>query len=288
MSTTKVTPAAGGVVWRPAAGSPSGVEVLLVHRPRYDDWTFPKGKTDQGETAPVTAAREIHEETGLKVRLGHPLPQVTYRIRQGVKEVSYWLAKPRGTSAFVPNDEVDRLAWLSPRKARKRLSYDHDATLLDRVEDLVAGKAHKTRSLVLLRHAGAVPRKAFSGPDEARPLTERGRRQARQLIDALAAYGIRTVISSPATRCLETIEPYLAVTGDKPVTDERLGEQATPAAARALVQDTLGHRAALLCSHRPLLPELFAALDMDALFLEPAQFAVVHHRKGTPLAVEHW
>jgi len=287
MSTSRVTLAAGGIVWRPA-DSNQGVEVLVVHRPRYDDWTFPKGKADPGETAPVTAAREIREETGLTVRLGHPLPQVSYRIRTGVKKVSYWLAKPHGESSFTPNDEVDRLAWLSPRKAGKRLSYDHDLALLDRAEDLVAAKAHKTRTLLLLRHAAAAPRKSFAGPDLRRPLTDRGRAQARRLVEPLAAYGVRSAISSPAARCLATVEPYLAAVGKRAILDERLTEQATPAAARTLVNEALRRRATVLCSHRPLLPELFAALDLDSTALDPADFTVVHHRKGASLAVERW
>ncbi|RLV54899.1 NUDIX hydrolase [Aeromicrobium phragmitis] len=289
MATTKVTPAAGGVVWRKASSSKDGVEVLLVHRPRYDDWTYPKGKAEAGELPPVTASREIHEETGLTVRLGRPLPAVTYRVRGGVKEVSYWLARPRGESEFTPSKEIDKTAWLGLRAARKRLTYDHDIALLDQLEDLVAAGTHRTRTLVLLRHATAEPREEFDGPDDlARPLSTRGLREAELIVPTLAAFGIRRVVSSPALRCRQTVEPFATAHRRDVHLDEDLTEDARPKAVRDVVRDALEHKAVLLCSHRPTFPDLFASLDLDDPGLDPGEAAVVHHRKGKVLALERW
>lgn len=122
--------AAGGIVWRRSAdGEP---EVLLVHRPRYDDWSLPKGKREPGESDESCARREVLEETGLRVELGDPLPDVRYEDHRGrPKVVRYWVMRPLDEpEPFVPNDEVDEIRWCSLRDARKRLSYDHDRDLL--------------------------------------------------------------------------------------------------------------------------------------------------------------
>lgn len=121
--------AAGGLLWR--TGRDDRVEVLLVHRPRYDDWTLPKGKCDPGETWEDTAHREVLEETGFDVELGAELPSVAYRDHKGrTKLVRYWAMTVRG-GTFVPNDEVDVLDWLPLADARVRLSYAHDAVVID-------------------------------------------------------------------------------------------------------------------------------------------------------------
>jgi 8-oxo-dGTP pyrophosphatase MutT (NUDIX family) len=121
--------AAGGVLWRRGE---SGVEVLLVHRPRYDDWSFPKGKCEPGESFLDAARREVTEETGLLPVVGRPLSQVAYLDRRGrPKIVRYWTMSV-GSGTFAPNDEVDEVAWLPIGAARDRLSYPRDGVLLDR------------------------------------------------------------------------------------------------------------------------------------------------------------
>jgi 8-oxo-dGTP diphosphatase len=120
--------AAGGVVWR--RDDDGEVEVLLVHRPKYDDWTLPKGKLDAGETAEEAALREVEEETGLRCRLGEELSTSTYVDRHGrPKEVRYWAMEPVG-GRFAPNDEVDEVRWLPPGRAADALSYDRDRPVL--------------------------------------------------------------------------------------------------------------------------------------------------------------
>ena len=122
--------AAGGVVWR--RGPDGEAEVLLVHRPRYDDWSLPKGKREPGETDEACARREVEEETGLLVTLGAELPEVRYRDhRDRPKVVRYWVMEPLGdAAAFTPNDEVDEIRWCSIADARAQLSYAHDRDLV--------------------------------------------------------------------------------------------------------------------------------------------------------------
>jgi 8-oxo-dGTP diphosphatase len=116
--------AAGGVVVRDG-------QVLLVHRPRYDDWTLPKGKLDPGESFQDAALREVQEETGLRCTLGRELPSTEYTVDGRPKIVRYWLMTPDGESPFVPNDETDALRWVEPAEALALLSYDRDRDVLN-------------------------------------------------------------------------------------------------------------------------------------------------------------
>jgi 8-oxo-dGTP diphosphatase len=121
--------AAGGVLWRISANGL--LRVGVVHRPRYDDWSFPKGKLEDGEDHPTAALREVAEETGLRGKLGQELPEVRYQDRYGrPKRVRYWSMEVL-SGAFQANDEVDQLVWLSVDEARAQLSYEHDRRVLD-------------------------------------------------------------------------------------------------------------------------------------------------------------
>lgn len=112
--------AAGAICWREAS---AGLEVLIIHRPKYDDWSWPKGKQDDGESIPETAVREVHEEVGLKITLGPPLAKTTYKVSRGKKDVHYWAAEiPVGKKAREDKGEVDRLEWVSPSAAREALT----------------------------------------------------------------------------------------------------------------------------------------------------------------------
>ena len=120
--------AAGGVVWRRAGDT---IAIAIAHRPRYDDWSLPKGKLDAGESWEDGALREVEEETGMRCRLGDELDPTSYQDRKGRdKVVRYWLMEPEDDTDFVPNDEVDQLRWLAPAEAADILSYQHDKELV--------------------------------------------------------------------------------------------------------------------------------------------------------------
>ena len=130
MSERALVRAAGGVVWRPGPDGSGQVEVALVHRPAYDDWTLPKGKLRRGEREDAAALREVREETGYRCSLGARLIQVRYQDRNGRdKVVTYWAMTPK-RGQFRPNKEVDELRWLPLSGAAELLSYDHDREVL--------------------------------------------------------------------------------------------------------------------------------------------------------------
>jgi 8-oxo-(d)GTP phosphatase len=202
--------AAGAVCWREEKGT---LLVALVHRVRYKDWTFPKGKVDPGETFAETAVREIKEETGLKIKLGVPLSTMTYPLdKTKNKVVHYWAArvsdKALASSKFKPNEEISEVVWLDAEQAFSRLSYLHDRELLQEVFELRKSGMLKTKPLIILRHAAATPRADYVGEDGKRPLLPDGKKQAKELIRLLGAYGPKRVFTSPWRRCKDTISPY--------------------------------------------------------------------------------
>src|ERR1700756_2390495 len=120
--------AAGAVIWRAGA---QGIETVLVHRPRYDDWSFPKGKPMPGEHLLLTAVREVAEEAGVRVALGRGLPSTDYITEGRPKQVDYWAPRPVSPDAFAPGHEVDAMAWLPLADAAGQLSYAHDLAVLE-------------------------------------------------------------------------------------------------------------------------------------------------------------
>jgi 8-oxo-dGTP diphosphatase len=232
--------------------------------------------------------REVVEETGVEIRLGRPLPRQLYRVSGGrSKEVHYWTGWVMGdddVSAYAANDEIDQVAWAGFEKARAMLTYADDVALLDRV----VRHPRRTSALVVLRHARAVKRASWEGSDEERPLTDAGRLQAARLVPVLSAYGVTRVLSSPSERCRATVAPYADdhVLGVE-VTAGVNEEDATPATVRDLVGDLLAQReSAVLCSHRPVLPQIFAELGVTEEPLSPGEMVVCHHRKGRVVATE--
>lgn len=276
--------AAGAVVVR----KDNGGEVLLVHRPKYDDWAWPKGKQEAGEHVTATAVREVVEETGVEIRLGRPLPRQLYRVSGGrAKEVHYWTGWVMGdddVSAYPANSEIDQVAWVGFEKARAMLTYADDVALLDQVVE----HPRRTSSLVVLRHAQAEKRAAWDGPDEARPLTDAGRIQAARLVPVLSAYGITRVLTSPSERCRATVAPYAE---DHVLRLEHVSgvkeEEFTPDSVSEAVAFLLAQKEnAVLCSHRPVLPEILAALGIAEEPLALGEMVVCQHRKGRVVATE--
>jgi 8-oxo-dGTP diphosphatase len=277
--------AAGAVVFRP------GREVLLVHRGRYDDWSFPKGKLDPGEHPATAAVREVEEETGLHVRLGPPLATLRYSTGARMKTVHYWQGRAVGdddVSSYAANDEIDRVEWVDRDVAATRLTYARDRALL---QDAVLLRK-PTHALVVLRHARARSRKAWRAEDRVRPLLKEGRDQAFRLLPVLAAYDVGRVVTSPALRCVETVAPYLETVDLKAEEEDLLGEDRTDAGAVTRLVRELAtavwaqRRGAVLCSHRPVLPAVFDALGLPDPRLEPGEMLVAHLRKDRVVATE--
>lgn len=203
--------ASGAVVWRPRH---EGFDVAVVHRPRYDDWSFPKGKREPGEHPLRTAIREVREEAGLQIVLGRPLGPSVYPVAAGTKHVSYWAARYVKSLGFAVNDEVDDVRWEPSDTARERLTYGRDKQVLSEFRSAPAD----TVPLIVLRHAAAGSRPATAGEfaavaDLARPLDAEGVAVAQILAGVLACYGLCQVISSAAERCLATVRPYAELVG---------------------------------------------------------------------------
>jgi 8-oxo-(d)GTP phosphatase len=291
-----VVEAAGAVVWRPPVSeSPAAhdrAEVLLVHRPRYDDWSFPKGKLLTGEPAPAAAVREVYEESGIRIRLGLPLPAVRYQLAGGAEKlVRYWAAQPLGPldrddPPFEPNREVDRRGWFGLREAAHQLTHARDRALLGKLPLL------QTRTLIVLRHGEAVKRDRWEGPDAERPLTEAGVAQAERLASVLDAYAIRRLVTSDARRCVDTLRPYAVRHALEVEVDPAFAEEVDPAVVREHAVPLLDTaEPTVLCTHRPTLPVVFEALGVSAddLRLRPADLVVAHlgpQPRQAPVALE--
>ncbi len=261
--------------------------VLLVHRPAYDDWSFPKGKLDRGEPAPVAAVREVGEETGVRVRLGVQLARQSYPNGRSTKVVDYWVGRVVGdpdVSGYVVNDEIDEVDWVPVDKAEKRLSYDRDHATLG--EALVVGK--KTRALVLLRHGKARSRKAWRKDDRNRPLLVAGAAQARAAVPMLAAYGVTRIVTSSSTRCADTVAPYAENTGWPLTRTADLSEEdATDASVLGIVDELLhADEDAVLCTHRPVLPSVYDAIGIPREHQATGELVVIHHRGGRVRSIE--
>lgn len=257
--------AAGAVVWKLVDGR---VRVLLVHRTQHKDITIPKGKVDPGETLPETAVREIEEETGFSVDLGAPLGAVEYVLPNGrPKIVHYWSAEVDPGAAerhvYEANGEILGLEWVPLSKAAKRLSYEHDADVLDRFAAQVDAGHARTFALVVLRHGKAMPPEQWDGPDHTRPLLHRGIEQSISVARGIAAYGPEKLVSSTAARCLSTIAPTAAVTGLDVKASTTLSQDAYDAGATkidAAVAKRVARRQSLvLCSHGPVIPQIIEA-----------------------------
>lgn len=281
--------AAGALVWRPCPDGEDSIEVLLVHRPRYDDWSFPKGKLEVGEAPAVCAVREVQEETGIAVRLEQPLETVRYPLDDGRgKKVHYWAARPLSDgdpslAARLPvesatAEEIDDVAWVEVGRARKRLTHDVDRQVLGGLRDVWDDGRLDTWTLVLVRHARAVKRSVWNRPgkrtaeeDEAtRPLTgDQGELRAAALVPVLAAYGVAVAVTSPWRRCVDTLAPYARAAGltlglEPAVTEH--AHAARPKEARRVIERALRVPDAplALCTHRPVLPTVMDVVAQHA------------------------
>ena len=261
---TAFTAAAGGALWRTGAGGV--LETALVHRPKYDDWSLPKGKLDAGEHALVAAVREVGEETGLQVVVGRRGVQTRYVHRGGPKRVDYWVMQTVG-GAFVPNDEVDVVRWLTVPEATALATHDHDRAV---VADLARTDVPRMPRLLLVRHGAAGEREDWDGPDDERPLDRRGREQAATLAAVLPLFAPVRLLTAAPVRCRQTLAPLAEALGLPVGEVPELGEdafQTDPQAAlhvveRLLTADDGPPGVTVVCSQGGAIPALLLALGV--------------------------
>jgi 8-oxo-(d)GTP phosphatase len=256
--------AAGGVLWRTG---PDGVEVLAVHRPRYGDWSLPKGKLKSGEPELVGAVREVFEETGVtgvpQVRL-HRVQYLT-GVPGVEKQVTFWTMRVFADAGREPDDEVTEVRWVPVARAPGLLTYAHDRGLVAEFAALPTVDSE----LVLVRHANAGSRHAWTGDDDLRPLDERGRWQATRLAHVLSLFHPTRLVAAPALRCQQTLEP-LAAAGSAPEepaqpirTDARLSEEfpgGVAAATDAVLELATPSESVLVCGHGKVIPGMLESL----------------------------
>jgi 8-oxo-dGTP pyrophosphatase MutT (NUDIX family)/phosphohistidine phosphatase SixA len=298
---TKEIFAAGALCWRRVDDD---IMVLLIHRTKQKDVSFPKGKLDPGETMPQAAVREVEEETGLRVALGANLGLIHYALGNDTqKTVQYWAAEVTDVavrnSTFLPNDEVEALEWTPLKKAHKRLSYEQDRDILEVFKRLIEHNALETFSVILLRHAKAEPRSEEFPEDRLRPLSAIGATQATMLSATLAAFGPERIVSSVAERCMRTVAPTAKKLGKSIRAKEHLSQDSWDE-GMADVRSVIGKivrkgKTAVVCSHRPVLPDIARELALatgslpgdyldDAAALPPGGFSVFHLSKTNPSA----
>ncbi len=289
--------AAGVVPWRETK---SGIEVLLVHREYYNDWGFPKGKQDPGELLPETAVRELKEEAGLSVKLGRKLDIIRYQVGDQDKEVHFWASKVKDKAIkkqkFEANAEIAKCEWVKAEQALELLTYEHDQNLLKLCLQLHKEKELETRAVIILRHAKATLRSDWKGEEAKRPLLPEGVAQAKRLVNLLAAYGPKELVTSPWKRCHDTIEPYAKKTKRTLVERGQLTELSSkrrPLSTKKVVASLLGDsNSGLICTHRPALPNVLEPLAsaaskdlrkhiMEATALKPGDFIVLRLTLGS-------
>ncbi|MDO5742975.1 MAG: NUDIX hydrolase [Micrococcaceae bacterium] len=294
--------AAGALIWRVGA---EGLEILMIHRDRYDDWSWPKGKIDAGETMPECATREVFEEVGMDITLGIPLPAISYQVGGRSKVVYYWAARSTGTPPVPDGKETDAVRWASPKMARKWLTNPGDVEPLQALVDVHKAGLLETHPFVLVRHAKAKPRSNWTREEGKRPLAATGQRQALAVARLLGSWRPAKVASSPWTRCVQTVAPYVkqhrfTVKMLASLTEheaKRNPEKARKAVAKLLNK----RRPQAICTHRPVLPLVLAELR-DRLtpgaaaflpekdpYLKPGAVIVVHQpvtRKRKLVSVE--
>jgi 8-oxo-dGTP diphosphatase len=271
--------------------------VALVHRPKYDDWSFPKGKLLPGEHVLQAAVREVAEETGLQVTLGRRLPSVRYDNVAVPKRVDYWAASVDGAPAgFASTTEVDQLAWVAASTAAARLSYPRDVETL---ANFRAGPL-RTAALIVVRHASAGNKSRWRKDDRSRPLDARGKKDARTLAELMRCFGTGRVVSSPAERCVATVRPYAALAGAEVEIEPafevvKKAAAADPEAAKAMAVLAAADEPVVVCAHRENIPFLLdaacAELGADSPPVKPlrkGEFLVLHRAGGKLAAIEQY
>jgi len=271
--------AAGAIVWR---NNKDKTEVAIIHRPKYDDWSFPKGKVEINESLIACAHREVLEETNIQTEFGAFLGDVEYLTQDGKKRVSFWAAKAINQIDFTPNSEVDQLKWVEVKKVKELLTLETDKKILAQFLKL----DFDTKPFILLRHAKAITRDEWQGEDDDRPLDSLGQNQANRLLAIYQVYNLDQIHTSDAVRCYDTVNPIakalginLEVTGKLSESTYKKDKEKAFDYAKDLIKVDAR---ILLCSHNPILPKMLNKLtkksdvDADEDKLSPADGWVIH------------
>ena len=276
-----VITAAGAVVWRKTG---EGVtEIAIIHRPRYNDWSLPKGKIEAGETIVSCAYREVLEETNIETQFGPFLGEVEYFSPDGLKRVSYWAAKSVGDEKpFQPNNEVDKVIWVHISKVIDKLTSETDKEIIGRFVQ----SHYDSQPLILLRHGKALARSEWPGDDDDRPLDSLGQNQAVRMLSVFQSYNLAEIHTSDAIRCYDTVAPMakslnlkLVVSGNLSESTFKKDKEKVFDYAKELVKN---EKSTLLCSHNPILPKLLNKiskkneLEADVEKLQPADAWILH------------
>lgn len=286
-----VIQAAGAVLWRRL--SEDLLQVALIHRPRYDDWSFPKGKVEAGEAEISCAHREVLEETGFDAVFGPELCKVQYEVGEDLKTVRYWSAQAIGEpSAVHDTEEVDQLIWVTVSDAYTKLSRKGDQEVLKNFEKFGAD----TTPLILLRHGKAIAREEWEGDDGDRPLAQLGQQQAKRMHAIYLPFAVSEIHSSDAVRCYETVSPMARTMSLNLVYWSELSEYAfekDKKAAINVVNDIIESEArAIVCGHNPVIPGIVAKFIGKKNFKEldhgllPGEAWILHHRDGEIVAID--
>jgi 8-oxo-dGTP diphosphatase len=234
-------------------------EIAVVHRPRYDDWSLPKGKLAPGETELTAAAREVREELGSHVAVSRRIGNVSYDTPTGRKTVTYWVMRHLD-GAFTPTEEVDAVDWLRPKAARELLSYEVDKRVVGDFDAVPLPDS----VIVLLRHAKAGRRADWRGHDLDRPLEATGRAQAQRLVGLLSLFDPDRIVSAEPLRCVDTVRPLAEHLGLGVRVDPVFGDNAyldSPAATEdALMALAKPGKVSVVCSQGDAIPGLIDRL----------------------------
>lgn len=266
-NTTPIEPPPDQSIW--AAGcvvarrdEAGNARYLIVHRPRYDDWSLPKGKLDKNETFLQGALREVEEETGIVGKKPRLIGSVGYFTQNGnAKVVRWWLVEVKKGS-FTRNKEVDRIKWASYTKALKKLAYRNDREVLDRANDMYHDRTAGT--IYLIHHAWAGKRSAADVEDWRRPLDSRGKKQMKLLRDRLMAHPITRIGSSNYVRCVDTVKPFAKRLGVPLEMEAALVEGSHPHRIVGLIA-ALQEESAVLCSHGDVIEDLIGHLFAEGV-----------------------
>ncbi|MBU6352817.1 MAG: NUDIX hydrolase [Actinomycetales bacterium] len=283
--------ASGGVVWR--RNYRDEVEIALVHRPKYNDWSLPKGKRESHEESIACAFREILEETGFHVRLSKFLGTTFYETPEGAKSVDYWAAKYVDERA-VPNPfEIDQVKWVSLTQVNDFQLRSTDREIIHKFRSIELD----TSALILLRHAKAISREEWESDDGDRPLANFGTQQSRRLIANLTPYDVREIHTSSAVRCYETVTPLARALDIGYIFSDKLSEyefERNQDSAYEYVKGLLRNDVAtVICSHNPILPTVLSRLyaksgfELPVTKLEPGDAWVVHHLDREVISVDY-